>query len=59
MDFSARRLGFGENGDSLAAHALLNSTPQLLASERCAVAAERAAEEPIILVRAFATSASL
>jgi hypothetical protein len=59
MDFSARRLRFGENADSLAAHALLKSTPQLLAGERRAVAAERAAEEPIVLVRAFATSASL
>jgi hypothetical protein len=38
MDFSPRRLRFGENADSLAAHALLKSTPQLLAGERGAVA---------------------
>jgi hypothetical protein len=37
MDFSARRLRFGENADSLAAHALSNSTPQLLARDRRAV----------------------
>ena len=38
MDFSPRRLRFGENADSLAAQALLNSTPQLLARDRRAVA---------------------
>ena len=38
MDFSARRLRFGENADSLAAHALLNSTAQPLAGDRRAVA---------------------
>jgi hypothetical protein len=38
MDFSARRLRFGENAASLAAQALLKLTPQLLAGERRAVA---------------------
>jgi hypothetical protein len=38
MDFSARRLRFGENAASLDAQALLKSTPQLLAGERRAVA---------------------
>ena len=37
MDISAGRLWFGENADSLVAHALLKSTPQLLAGERRAV----------------------
>ena len=38
MDFSARRLRFGENAASLDAQALLKLTPQLLAGERRAVA---------------------
>ena len=38
MDFSTRRLRFGENADSLAAQALLNSTPQLFPRDRRAVA---------------------
>jgi hypothetical protein len=47
MDFSARRLRFGENADSLAAHALLKSTPQRLAGERRAVARGRSLAQAI------------